>query len=197
MDRTADLETALKFVIRRIEEEAARSGLPLTAEQSSLLNHLPKTSALPMAHHGDPGSSALFLPRDTDFERLCALAKTANHHDLALNPASSCDWEFAAAVFKLNHHPMSWLLNWAGVKERRPWWDGYLLFFTALLVVSSFVAVTLGAGKAPLTRFQWTEISAAYLVIFILIFSVSRQIEDWQLRQTIEISRRYATVSRY
>ena len=45
MNRTADLDTALGFVIARIEEEAARSGEPLGDEQRFSLNHLPTGDA--------------------------------------------------------------------------------------------------------------------------------------------------------
>lgn len=45
MDRTADLESALRFVIRRIEEQATRSGEPLSEEQRMLLNYLPTSSS--------------------------------------------------------------------------------------------------------------------------------------------------------
>jgi hypothetical protein len=41
MDLTTDLETTVAFVIRRIEEQAMRSGQPLNEEERSLLNDLP------------------------------------------------------------------------------------------------------------------------------------------------------------
>jgi hypothetical protein len=50
VNRTADLDAALGFVIGRIEEEATRSGESLSDEQRFLLNHLPKVSALPEAY---------------------------------------------------------------------------------------------------------------------------------------------------
>jgi hypothetical protein len=39
---TADLDAALRFVIRRIEDEANRSGKPLSDEEQLVLNNLPK-----------------------------------------------------------------------------------------------------------------------------------------------------------
>jgi len=102
MNRTADLNKALGFAIGRIEEEATRSGEPLSDEQRLLLHHLPKDSALPQVYFPDAEFPAVLLPRDTAYERLCALAKAAHHIDLRLNPASAIDWEFAAAVSKLN-----------------------------------------------------------------------------------------------
>jgi hypothetical protein len=98
MNRTADLDTALRFVIERIEEEATRSGEPLSDEQRFLLNHLPAYSAWTQPYGGDPEIPAQPIPRDTTYERVCAVAKAAHHHDLRLNPESALDWEFAAAV---------------------------------------------------------------------------------------------------
>jgi hypothetical protein len=54
MDRTADLGAALGFVISRIEEQATRSGKPLTEEQLFLLSNLPHHSATPAFNTGDP-----------------------------------------------------------------------------------------------------------------------------------------------
>jgi hypothetical protein len=46
MNEAAELEAALQFVIRRINEEAAQSGEPLTEEQRFLLEHLPTEPVL-------------------------------------------------------------------------------------------------------------------------------------------------------
>jgi hypothetical protein len=186
MDRTADLETALGFVVARIEEEAARSGEPLNDDQRFLLNDLPKESDWPQAFGSAPDSWVVFVPRDTTYERLVAVAKAAYHNDLRLNPASALDWEFVAAVAKLNRHPMSWLLDWAGVRVRRPWWDRCLLIAVVLLLLFSVVPLMLLAGSAPWTRFQWTGVGGGYVAIFVLLFLFSRRIEKWQLKQTIQ-----------
>jgi hypothetical protein len=42
MERNVDLDHALAFVGERIEEEATRSGEPLTNEQRFLLKNLPR-----------------------------------------------------------------------------------------------------------------------------------------------------------
>src|ERR1700682_178092 len=102
MDRTVDPDRALGFVIWRIEEEAKRSGEPLSDEQRFLLNHLPTYSALPQTYGADPEFPVVLVPRDTTYERLCAVAKAAYHNDLRLNPASDLDWDLAAAVSKLH-----------------------------------------------------------------------------------------------
>ena len=114
VNRTADLDAALAFVIGRIEEEATRSDEPLSDGQRFLLHHLPKGSALPQADGADPESPMLLLPRDTEYERLCGLAKAAHRNDLRLNPALALDWSFAAAVSKLNGHAMSLALAVGG-----------------------------------------------------------------------------------
>jgi hypothetical protein len=76
MDRMTDLTEALVFVIGRIEEEAMRSGEPLTEEQRLLLNNLPSQSDAPEFSTGDPEFPLHFAPRDTLYERLCALGRT-------------------------------------------------------------------------------------------------------------------------
>jgi hypothetical protein len=153
MNPAADLDTSLAFVIGRIEEEATRSGEPLSDDQRFLLNHLPDNSALPLWNGADPDGPAVLIPRDAVFERLCTLARDAHNSDARLNPASSLDWEFAVAVLKLNRHPMSWLLRWAGMKERRPWSDRWLLIVGASLVIFCFAALMLIAGSD-----RWTPI---------------------------------------
>jgi hypothetical protein len=181
-----DSGVAQEFVIRRIEEEALRSGEPLSDEQRVLLNQLPKDSALPRAYGGDPEFPQVLVPRDTTYERLCALAKAAHKTDLRVNPSLAFSWEFAAAVTKLDRHPMSWLLQWAGVKVRRPWWDRWLLIAAALLFIFCIAVLMLLSGNPPWTGFQWTGIAAGYIALLLLLHFVSKQIEEWQLKKTIE-----------
>jgi len=190
MDRTADLDAALRFVIRRIEEEATRSGEPLTDEQRHLLSHLPKDSVLPQGYASGPEDPVLLIPRDTTYERLCGVAKVAHTNDVKQNPASALDWEFAASVSRLNRHPISWLLHSAGVKEHRPWWDAWLLVAAALLFILLGAVVMLLAGQEPWSRLQWTEVCVGCVTIFVLMYFASRRIEEWQLNQTIERCRR-------
>ena len=193
MDPTADLETSLAFVVGRIEEEASRSGEPLSDEQRSLLNQLPKDSALPIWNGADPETPTVLVPRDIAFERLCAIAKAVHNTDTRLNPGATLDWEFAVAVLKLNRHPMSWLLRWAGIKERRAWWDRWLLIAAALLIIPCFAPLMLIRGNDPWTPIQWTSIGAGYIAILIFLHFATRWIEERQLRQTIERCRRGAT----
>src|SRR6267154_5283780 len=101
MDRTSDLDTALSFVIGRIGQQATLSGEPLSKEQHLLLKCLPSsTPAIEFPHPQPP----TLVPRDINYERLCALGKAAYLTDRQANSAS-LDWEFALAVFKLNRHP--------------------------------------------------------------------------------------------
>jgi hypothetical protein len=44
MDRTADLDSALSFVMGRIAEEAKLTGQPLSEQQRLLLNYLPSST---------------------------------------------------------------------------------------------------------------------------------------------------------
>jgi hypothetical protein len=109
MDRTADLDAALSFVISRIAEQAKLSGEPLSEQQRLLLSYLP--SPTPAVWY--PGIPEM-VPRNIDLERVCELGNAAYTHDRHVNPAS-LDWEFAFAVFALNRHPMRGLLQWTGM----------------------------------------------------------------------------------
>jgi|SRR5580658_4907485 hypothetical protein len=152
MDRTADLDSALSFVMGRIAEQANVAGEPLSNEQRLLLNHLPSETPA----NWDPALPVL-VPRNINLERVCALGKAAYLHDRQVNP-SSFDWEFAFAVFTLNWHPMGGLLQLAGMKLRRPRWDGLQLIATSLVPIVAvvllvwnadgplFVSVTIGLG---------------------------------------------------
>src|ERR1700680_3485166 len=185
MDRTADLGAALGFVVSRIEEQAMRSGEPLTEQQRFLLNNLPRQSAAPEFNTGDPEFPLYFVPRDTTYERLCALAKAAHRSDLELNPGSP-DWEFAFNVSKLSRHPMCWLLQWAGMKQRRPWWERWLLIIAALLFIMSTMPLMLLVVNEPVALWRWTALVAGYVSILLLMYFASRRIEERQLERNIE-----------
>ena len=166
-----------------------RSGAPLTDEQRSLLNNLPTVSSLPEIVTYDPESPPQVVPRDTNYERLCAAAKAAYRSDRELNPAS-LDWQFAFDVSKLNRHPMNWLLQWAGVKQRRPWWDRWLLVCAALLFIICTMAFMLPVIGEQGDPFRWALSGAGYLAIILLMYFASRRIEERQLGRNIEACRR-------
>jgi len=86
MGRTADLDSALSFVIGRMAEQAKLSGEPLSDEQRLLLNYLP--SSAPANWHPE---IPVLVPRNINLERVCALGKAAYQYDCQTNPAS-LDW---------------------------------------------------------------------------------------------------------
>jgi hypothetical protein len=185
MDRAADLSAALAFVINRIEKQAMRSGQPLDEEQRFLLNNLPAQSDMPEFRTGDLECPAHFRLRDVTYEKLCALAKAAYRCDREMN-AGSHEWEFALNVSKLNRHPMCWLLQWAGVKQRRPWWDGWLLVAAALLFIAATVPLMLLVADGGKALWRWAIVGAGYIGLVLFMRFVSRRIDERQLEQNIE-----------
>jgi hypothetical protein len=186
MNRTADLDAALAFVTGRVNEQATQSGEPLTVQQSLLLTNLPSSTPaiwIPGPETPDPP----LVPRNVDYERLCALAKDAYLNDGKINP-ESLDWEFAFGVFRLNRHPMWGLLKQAGLKYRRPRWDGILLVVASLLFVVAEVvlAFVVGLGDEPWTRLQWIEFGFGCGAALFLMYFASRRLEERQLHKEIE-----------
>jgi len=187
MNETADLSRALAFVIGRTEHEAVRSGDPLSEEQRILLQNLPRESAVPAIIGTDPESTPLLsVPRDVAYERLIALARNARRNDLRAYPASDVEWRIAFVVSKLNRHPMSWLLAWAGMKERTPWWDRAALVATALLLTGSVLALVIFADVGGGSLLRWISAGAASVGLLLFLWRASRRIEVWQLRRTLE-----------
>jgi len=187
MGQTADLEAALRFVTGRLEEQAMRSGEALTKEQLFFLNNLPPLPPGAMAFYYRGQIPPPLVPRDLNYERLCALGKAAFLSDLKLTP--SLDWEFALAVFKLNNHPMYGLLKWAGVRQRRPASDAVLLVVTALLLVTTITVVGLivsFAGNTRWTTVLWVGIGFVYFAFIARMYFVTRRMEQRQLEKEID-----------
>jgi len=182
MNRTADLDAALSFVTSRVNEQATLSGEPLNVQQSLLLTNLSSSTPaiwIPCPEFPDPP----LVPRDVNFERLCALAKAAYLNDRKTNP-ESLDWEFALAVFLLNRHPVWGVLHSAGAKMyQRPLWDQLFVIIAALFPV---IAVILLARNGLQTLFQQAGILCGTVALMLLIYFSSRQIEQWQLENHIE-----------
>jgi len=182
MNRTADLDAALGFVTGRVNEQATLSGEPLDVQQSLLLANLPSSTPdiwIPDPETPDPP----LVPRDVNYERLCALAKAAYLNDRKINP-ESLDWEFAFGVFRLNRHPMWGVLHSASVKMyRRPLWDQLFVIIAALFPA---IAAILLAWNGPGTLFQWAGVLCGTVAIMLFIYFTSRQIEQWQLENHIE-----------
>ena len=179
MDRTADLHSALNFVIDRIAEQANLSGEPLSREQRLLLDYLPSSWPVGL----DPEMPQP-VPRNIDLEQVFALGKTAYQHDRQENPASS-DWEFALAVFTIARHPMAGLLQMAGMKPSRTRWDSILLVATALLVIA-YIAVALIVLKADGAEFSSVVVGSGCAAIVVLMFLASRRVEKQHLQKEIE-----------
>lgn len=181
MDPTTDLELALRFVVHRVEEQAKASGQPLNEEEYLLLKNLPSSNVNFPIWAPEFGTPEL-VPRNITLERLCSLAKAAYQHDRQLNP-ESLSWESAFAVFTLNRHPMSGLLQFAGMKRRRPGWDGLRLTVTALLPL---VAVVLMALNANENLFRSVGIGAGCVAIMLFLFFGSKRVEKQRLNEEIE-----------
>ena len=183
MDRTADLETALSFVVRRIEKQAETAGHPLSDEEQSLLRDFPPSNVDYLRGIDPELGPPELVPRNINLERLCALAKAAYLNDRKINP-KSLDWEFAFAVFRLNRHPMWGVLNAAGVKMyRRPLWDQVFVIIAGLFPL---IAVMILASNGPRSLFQWAGILCGSVTVMLLIYFASRQIEQRQLENHIE-----------
>jgi hypothetical protein len=181
MDRTTDLETALSFVVCRIEEQAKASGHSLNSEEHSLLKNLPSSNASYPIWAPDLGPPDL-VPRNRNLERLCALAKAAYLSDRKINP-ESLDWEFAFAVFALKHHPMWGLLNWAGVRVYgRSSRDQVLVVVASLMPVFAIILIV---WSGP-TLLRSATIICGCVAVMLLIYLASRQTEQRQLEKHIE-----------
>jgi hypothetical protein len=165
-----DLDSALEFVIRRVEQESSKSGETLSPQQHFLLNHLPKNSTAYPTFGSEADPTVVLVPRDLDYERLCAFARAAHDGDVRSNQEAATDWKFAAAVLKLNRHPMIWLLEWAGVKVRRPWWDRWLLVAGALVLILTGVFLMSLAGREPWRWFQWAWVGGGYIFVIGLLY---------------------------
>lgn len=183
---TADLNTALAFVIQRVEQQATRSGDPLNRDEQHLLRHLPRRPRVSTWY--DP-ENPTFQVRDQLhelYEKLCALAKDAHVHDLRVDPALAADWEFSAAVSRLHKHPMAWLLWWAGLRKRKPWWDKWVLLGVSLVFVICGISPVLFQLQKRWAAFQWVVFGSTYAAIFFLAYLLSRWSENRQFKQDIE-----------
>jgi hypothetical protein len=190
VSETVDLDAALRFVIGRIEEEADRSGKPVSDEERLLLNNLPKDPPLFQNSGGYKEFPPVVVPRDATYERLCALAKSAHHSDRAVN-AEAGSWEFAVAVSTLCSHPISWLLWWAGVRTRKPATDPWLLLGAAALILIFYGAALIAFLAHELwTRLLLTLIAAGSIAMVVFLYFVSQRTERLQLEQGIERYRR-------
>jgi hypothetical protein len=117
---------------------------------------------------------------------LIALAREARQHDVRIDSMSDRRWIYAATVCKLNKHPMSWLLQWSGIREQKQWWDRSLLVISAILLAFSFVLLIFLSIIEAWTRLGWIAVGFGYFVVVLLLFFGSQHLEEWQLRREIE-----------
>jgi uncharacterized integral membrane protein len=196
-----DLDVSLAFVVERISQEAERSASPLDDDEKHFLNHLPTEPTNPTAAWGfntaSEGSWSTPVLRDFRFERLCKLATLARLHDLQTRPDMACEWGFAVAVLELHRHPMSWLLNWAGIRTgKRPRGDGLLLvtsaaFVVVLLLIGAVALSVLTDGQKEVWKWTLWIVGACVCGTFItLLYFAVRRLEVRQQVRNIEKWRR-------
>lgn len=154
-----------------------------------MLNNLPTDPPLLQNTPAYEEYPAIVVPRDTVYEKLCALAKAAYDFDRQLNEAAG--WEFAAAVSSLYSHPISWLLWWAGMRPHKPSRDRWLLIGAGVLLLMCCLTVLV----VPLVNELWTRlvltvVAAGFLATTVLLYFTSQRSKRWELQQTIERSRR-------
>jgi hypothetical protein len=184
MSHSADFNAAMKFVLTRIEEESARSGEPLSEDERWLLHNLPTRSGLPRTSIGDPRFPIAPVPRDSNYERLIALAKSAHRRDRELAPESR-DWKFAISVFKLDRHPMGWLLEGAGIKQPKPWWDRCLIIIAAvpLAAIASVLFIFVASTGS---RLLGIFLGGGFFALTLAAWLASRKLDERELRRSIE-----------
>jgi hypothetical protein len=187
-------------VVERISQEAERSSIPLDDGERHFLNHLPIEPTNPTAAiaSGFNTTHECFWPtpvlRDFRYERLCKLAKDARLHDIQTRPDSVREWKFAAAVLLLHHHPMSWLLGWAGIRttKRSQLRDRLLLVATAAFVVLAFLLGVLALsmltnGRNDVWKWMlWIVGGCAYGALMTLLYFTVRRLEVRQQERIIE-----------
>ena len=76
---------------------------------------------------------------------------------------------------------MSWLLQWSGIKEQKPWWNRSLLIISATSLAFCFVAIIFLGIVETWTRLGWIAGGLGYVLLVLLLFFGSRHIEKWQL----------------
>jgi len=81
---------------------------------------------------------------------------------------------------------MCWLLQWAGVKQQRPWWDRWVLVGAALLWIIVTMSLMLLVIDKGWVLWRWAVVVVGSVGLILFMRSISRQIEDRQLRENIE-----------
>jgi hypothetical protein len=206
---SADLDAALAFIVERITREAERSAAPLNDDEKHFLNHLPTEprNSTAVAAEGFNTAYEEFLPtpvlQDLQFEKLCKLARHAHSHDLQTRAEAVHEWEFAAAVLQLHHHPMSWLLGWADIRaaKRPQLQDSVLLVATGCFVVIVFLLgvlalLVLTGGQNTVWKWTlWVTGGCVYGALMTLVYFAVRRHEARQQERDVARYRRNLAVS--
>jgi hypothetical protein len=81
---------------------------------------------------------------------------------------------------------MCWLLQWAGVKQRRPWWDRWLLVAASLLFIIATISLMLLVIDRGWVLWRGAVAGIGYIGLMLFMRIASRRIEERQLEQNIE-----------
>jgi hypothetical protein len=186
LDPSSDLDAALKFVVERINEQADRSGDPLTQEQLALLRDLPIRNGASLFGSGAFWSPATPIPRDRNYEKLCALGRAA-YTEASKKDPGILEWEFASAVLLFHSHPMWTLLYHAGVRNQRPGLEPLLLALWAVVLIVTLegtaVALNLHSDHTTVT---WIAICAELIPLALLTRWGVRRTQRWRLEFEME-----------
>jgi hypothetical protein len=163
-----------------------RSGEPLDEYERFSLDHLPPEWFTAASANWPSAEMPTLALRNPTLEQFCKLTETAYHEDLTGTPQAILDWNVAAAVLKVKHHPLSLLLQAVGITEERPWWDKWLLIAAGLLLV--FLLVLFGMVFSDNTA----ALLCGFAVAVGLSYLASRWLEKRRLKQAIERGRRPA-----
>jgi hypothetical protein len=184
VDISDDLDAALKFAIDRINEQAVRSGDPLTQEQLALLRDLPINGGPSML--GDPELPPTPIPRDRNYEKLCAVGRAA-YTDAEKQDPKKLEWELASAVFLFHNHPMWTLLHHAGVRNQRPGFDSLLAVFWAVVLIVTLVGTGVALNiHSEHTTLTWIAICAELIPLALLTRWGVRRTQRWRLEFEME-----------
>jgi hypothetical protein len=187
-----DLASALAFAKQRIEAQAVRSHEPLDDDERFLLANLPIAPVFLQPYPFPDAPSDLV--RDVSYEKLIAMAKAAMQEDNRTDSRGLVKWQVATAVCKLHSHPMAWLLERAGVRVPKPWWDGWLLWIVSALFVVLMFAVLFSADTTP-SVIGWAAGIAAYVAVLAVLYLATRRMEKWQLAKFVASCERGATLN--
>lgn len=138
-DLNPNVQAALDFLFRRIEEQASRSGITL-GEDARYFLEMPPISQGPTV----PSIYSMPLPRNREFEQVFELMKKAYSFDRSADGEFEREWKRSYAIMRLNNQSATaTLLKAAGVKVEDSFKDGLLLFIGGLAVVIGALGISI------------------------------------------------------